>query len=89
MNEEDAGQSMVVAVATGCARDCDRVAVPTEDNGRRRKRLQISQATTVAIPPESFVDLTQRDVSGATVDFSGSQARQYKALCRTVDHVWC
>ena len=40
-------------------------AVPTEDSGRRRKRLRISQATTVAIPPESLVDLTQRDVSGS------------------------
>ena len=64
-DEEDAGQSMPVAVATGCAGDCDRVAVPMEDNGRRNKRLRISQATTVAIPPESFVDRTQRDVSGS------------------------
>ena len=64
-DEEDVGQSMAVAAATGCAGDCDRVAVPMEDNGRRRKRLRISQATTVAIPPESFVDLTQRDVSGS------------------------
>ena len=62
-DEEDAGQSVAVAVATGCAGDCDRVAVPMEDSGRRRKRLRISHATTVAIPPESFVDLTQRDVS--------------------------
>ena len=53
-DEEDVGQSVVVAAAAGCAGDCDRVAVPTE-SGRRRKRLRISQATTVAIPPESFV----------------------------------
>ena len=55
-DEEEAGQSVVVAVATGCAVGCDRIAVPTEDSGRRHKRLRIS---------ESFVDLTQRDVSGS------------------------
>ena len=35
-DEEDAGQTVAVAVATGCAGDCDRVAVPTEDSDRRR-----------------------------------------------------
>ena len=47
-------EGAAMAVAAGCAGDCDRVAVRTEDFGRRRKRLRVSQATTVANPPESF-----------------------------------
>ena len=59
-DEEGAGQNVVGAVAAGCA-DCEfQISIRT-----RRKRLRISQGTTVAIPPESFVDLTQHDVSGS------------------------